>query len=57
MKALINGIEYDAQINFSISEQTGNKTSSDISVVVNNQPFPVSGDIIELKDDNENTIF
>lgn len=50
MKALINGTEYKVLTEFTISEQTSNKTSSDISVLVENQPFPVSGDIIELYD-------
>ena len=50
MQVFINGIEYDVEWEFSISEQTSNKTSSDISVDVGNNPFPVSGDVIEVYD-------
>lgn len=56
LKAYINGTEYNALWEFSISEQTGNKTSTDISVEVENQAIPVSGDIIELKD-GDTTLF
>lgn len=50
MKVYINGIEYEAERDFSIVEQAGNKTASEISVVVENQPFPRAGDVIEFKD-------
>ena len=50
LKALINGKEYKVLTEFTISEQTSNKTSTDISVLVEDQPFPVSGDIIKLYD-------
>lgn len=49
----INGITYRALREFTIEEQTGNNTSSTISVVVDDvltQPIPISGDIIELID-------
>lgn len=42
---------------FSITEQTGNKTASEISVAVDDQPFPRAGDIIELSDDAGNILF
>ena len=51
--ATINGVTYEALRDFSIDEQTGNKTSSTISVVVEDplsQPIPVAGDIITLTD-------
>lgn len=35
---------------FYVQEQSGNKTQSQVSVLVENQPVPVAGDIIELKD-------
>ena len=57
MFVYINGIEYQALRNFTITEQTGNKTLSTISVLVESQPVPVAGDVIELKDDSNNTIF
>lgn len=46
--ARINGIEYDAETEFSIKEKTGNKTSSSIRVRVDEQPTPKAGDIIEI---------
>lgn len=51
--ATINGVNYEALRDFSIDEQTGNKTSSTISVVVEDpltQPIPLAGDIITLTD-------
>ena len=56
VQAYINGITYEAENDFKISEKSGNKTSSSISILVNGQPFPQAGDIIELKD-NGATIF
>ena len=50
LTAYINGTAYQAERDFYISEQSGNKTSSEIAVLVEDQPIPVSGDIIELKD-------
>lgn len=35
---------------FFIQEQSGNKTSSEVQVLVENQAIPVAGDIIEIKD-------
>ena len=46
--AKINGMEYDAETEFSIKEKTGNKTSSSIRVRVDGQPTPKAGDIIEI---------
>ena len=57
MKCLINGIAYDALNNFQITEQAGNKTASYISVLVESQPIPVAGDVIELLDNYNNSIF
>ena len=48
--AYINGTQYQALWDFEISEQSGNKTSTSISVLVEDQPIPVSGDIIQLVD-------
>ena len=48
--AFINQQQYKALWDFEISEQSGNKTSTSISVLVEDQPIPVSGDIIELVD-------
>jgi hypothetical protein len=56
VQAYINGIAYEAENDFKISEKSGNKTSSSISVLVNGQPFPKAGDIIEVKD-GDTTIF
>ena len=49
--AYINGVQYDAEWDFEISEQSGNKTSTSISVRVEDQPIPLSGDIIQLVDE------
>lgn len=57
MKAFINGAEYIAQTDFDISEQMGNKTSSSVSVLVEDQPFPMAGDVIELQADDRTPIF
>ena len=57
MKVYINGIEYSAESDFTISEQAGNKTSSSVSVVVDNQPFPVAGDVIEVQSDDGTPMF
>lgn len=51
LAAYINGVRYKCTRNFSISEQAGNKTSSEITVVVEDQAIPRAGDTIELKDD------
>lgn len=57
MKAFINGHFYNAEMDFDISEQIGNKTSSRISVVIEDQPFPMAGDVIELQSDDGTPIF
>lgn len=57
MKVLINGIQYEASTTFRITEQMGNKTATDISVRVDDQPFPVAGDVIEVFDNSERRIF
>ena len=56
--AYINGTQYQALWDFEVSEQSGNKPSTDISVLVEDQPIPVSGDIIQLVDvtDSGNTV-
>ena len=50
LTAYINGIAYQAQRDFYITEQSGNKTVSRIAVLVESQPTPLAGDIIELRD-------
>ncbi|MDL2293214.1 hypothetical protein LJC60_01130 [Ruminococcaceae bacterium OttesenSCG-928-D13] len=50
LQAYINGIQYRAAQNYKISEKAGNKTSTEISVLVERQPFPLAGDTIQLKD-------
>lgn len=58
IKCYIDKIEYRMEREFSITEQAGNKTDSTISVLVEDQPFPVAGDIIELIDtETAETIF
>ena len=53
MQAYINGVPYETDRNFAVSEKVGNKTSSEIVVDVGSQAIPVSGDIIELRDGGE----
>jgi len=51
IQAKINGQLYEMLSSFTISEQLGNKTSSDISVKVGeDQPIPKAGDIVEIVD-------
>ena len=55
----INNILYDAEFDFQISEQAGNKSITTINVYVadsSTQPIPVAGDIIQLVDTDTNTI-
>jgi hypothetical protein len=50
IKAFINGIAYELEANFSITEQAANKTASSFDVLVpQNLPIPQSGDTIEIK--------
>lgn len=44
----INGIEYKLQENFTINEQTSNKTSTTITVLVEDQPIPKARDTVEI---------
>lgn len=53
MQVFINGIAYEADRNFSVSQKVGNKTSSEIVVDVGSLAIPVSGDIIELRDGDD----
>lgn len=57
MLAKINGEEYALHRDYTISEQVGNKTSSTITVDVENQHIPVAGDIVEIIDDNGSCVF
>lgn len=57
MQAKINGTVYQAESSFEISEQMGNKTSSTISVLVEGQPIPTAGDVIELLSDSGEPVF
>lgn len=57
MKAYINGIEYNATNEWSIAEKVGNPTSSSFRVLVENQPVPQSGDVIEFRTDLGDIVF
>lgn len=58
MQVKINGAEYNALADgFAITEQMGNKTASDITVLVEDQPFPAAGDVIEVFDNSGRRIF
>lgn len=56
MKAYINNIEYALLRDFDLTDQSGNKTTSTISVLIDDQPWPVAGDVIELRQDDK-TLF
>lgn len=53
MQAYINGTPYETDKGFTITEKVGNKTSSEIFVDASSLAIPVSGDIIELRDNDE----
>lgn len=55
LKAYINRYPYELASDFEISEKTGSKISSTFTVRVDGQPFPRAGDILEVKD-NENNV-
>lgn len=57
MRLLINGIEYKADSNWSITEKVGNPTASTFKVLVEEQPIPQAGDVVTLEDDNGNALF
>lgn len=50
LQCTINGTPYEMTRSFYIQEQSGNKTQSEVQVLVESQPTPVAGDIIEIKD-------
>ncbi len=49
----INQVEYDTQRGLKITDRLSNKTESQISVLTEGLPIPVSGDIVEVRDDDE----
>ncbi len=55
--AYVNGEKYKMAANFSISEQMGNKTASNITILVESQPVPAAGDVIQIKDDTTGAVF
>lgn len=57
MTCLINGTEYQLQADFEISEQLGNTITSTMTVLVEHQPFPKSGDIVQIIDDSGECIW
>lgn len=52
----INGVSYDMTRNYYISEQIGNKTATEVDVLVKNQAIPKAGDLIEIVDTSNQTI-
>lgn len=56
MKCLINKVEYKMESNFYFDEQSGNKTASSISVLIENQDIPQALDVVEIFD-GEKPIF
>ena len=57
MRALINGTEYKATSGWNIAGKVGNPTSSTLTVLVENQPVPQSGDVIDFINDRNEPIF
>lgn len=58
MKCKINGVEYKMQADdFEISEQLGNIITSNVTVLVEDQPFPKSGDVIEITEDDDTPLW
>lgn len=55
LQTFINGVPYLMTDDFKISDMVGNKSTTDISVLVENQPIPRAGDIVEIKDIYEKT--
>ena len=53
MRVKINGTEYKGLSNWRVSEKVGNPTSTTLSVLVESQPIPRAGDVIELLTDGE----
>lgn len=54
--AYINGERYKLAADFSITEQIGNSTASTVTVLVESQPVPVAGDVIQIKDDGTGAV-
>ena len=50
MTCYINGVEYKLTRDFSINDRLANKSASRIEVLVDGQPIPQAGDIVEILD-------
>lgn len=50
LQTYINGVPYIMAADFKISDMVGNKSTTDVSVLVEDQAIPRAGDIIEIKD-------
>lgn len=57
MQCLINGISYAMTRNFSINDRLANKAATRIEVLVEGQPIPQAGDIIDIYDGTEPIFF
>lgn len=57
MQCLINGVSYQLTRNFSINDRLANKAATKIEVLVENQPIPHAGDIVNIYDDAEPIFF
>lgn len=55
LECRINGTAYEMTNNFSIAEQAGNKSSTTINVLVEGQPVPLAGDVVEIIDTYDNS--
>ena len=52
IQAYINNIPYDMTRDFLLTDMVGNKSTSEITVRVDDQPLPRAGDMVEIKDDD-----
>lgn len=57
MQCLINGISYAMTRNFSINDRLANKAATRIEVLVEDQPIPEAGDIIDIYDGDTPVFF
>ena len=56
LECRINGTAYEMTRDFQIAEQAGNKSSTTINVLVETQPVPKAGDVVEVIDTYDNTV-
>ena len=53
IQAKINGVVYQMLSSFSITEKAGNKTTSEIKILLEDQELPLAGDVVEVFDGDD----